>query len=306
MRNKHFAILALIAASIIWGLTGPIMKQTLFYVPIFSLAFIRFAVASVVIFPFVANRLSIDKKDVLLLIIYALFGVTFNITFFFWGLTLTSALNSGIIVSTIPIFTLLAAELFLKEKVTKNIVIGSLIGMLGIGIIIGRSFMKNGVTLSPLGDFIILLAMFSFVVHEMLSKKLFKKYSAFPLSFYAFFIGAISFFPAALYEFSQNSSWINNLPSSAIFGIVYGIFFSSLTAYCLWHWGLSKMDATRAGFFYYLDPIASTIGAVVILSEKITQPFVLGAILIFLGLFFAEGRLPYHHLLQHAIGKFKK
>ena len=212
---------------------------------------------------------------------------------------MTIALKMGeIIVSTLPIFTLIFAVLFLKEKITKKLVLGSIIGFLGIGIIIGQDVTKYGLSLSPIGDFILLLAMFSFVIYEVFSKKLFKKYNPSVITFYAFSIGALSFLPAFIYETTSNFQWINNIPTNAIYGVIYGILFSSLSAYSLWQWGLSKIDAGKAGFFFYLDPVVSTIAAVMILSEKITQPFVLGAILIFLGLFFAEGRLPYHTLLR--------
>lgn len=307
MNTKHFAILALISASIIWGLTSPIMKQTLNFVPLFSLAFIRFATASFLLFPLVYNKLKIDKKDISILVFSAFSGVTFNIAFYFLGLTLTSALNAGIIVAALPIFTLLFAAFFLKEKITKGLILGSIIGIVGIAIIIGHDAFKNGFTLSPLGDFIIIISMLSFVIYEMFSKKLFKKYNPLTITYYTFLIGALSFFPAFFYEFNNNPLWNVSFPKVAIFGILYGIIFSSLIAYSFWQWGLSKIDASRAGFFFYLDPIAGVLGAVILLSEKITQPFILGAILIFLGLFFSEGRLPYHHLfklkLNHFLGK---
>lgn len=274
------------------------MKLTLLSVPLFSLAFIRFFFASLILLPFVYKKLKIKKDDIPVLTLCAFAGITFNISFFFLGLTLTTALNAGIIVSTLPIFTLIFAILFLKEKITKKLVLGSIIGFLGIGIIIGQDITKHGLSLSPIGDFMLLLAMFSFVIYEIFSKKLFKKYNPFVITFYAFLIGALSFLPAFIYELSSSSAWINNLPTNAILGIIYGIFFSSLAAYSLWQWGLSKTDAGKAGFFFYLDPVVSTIAAVIILSEKITTPFVLGSILIFLGLFFAEGRLPYHHLIK--------
>lgn len=306
MNSKKLAILALITASIIWGINGPVMKLTLQSVPIFSLAFIRFFFASLILFPFIYKKLHINLKDLPIFILCAGLGVTFNITFFFWGLTLTTALNSGIIVSTTPMFTLIFAAIFLKEKITKGLIIGSIIGILGIGIIVSQDILKNGIALSPIGDFLILLATLAFIFYEILSKKFLKNYHPLTIIFYAFAIGGVSFLPAAVFEFTKNPGWINNLPSTSIWGIIFGTLFSSIGAYSLWQWGLSKIDESRAGFFFYLDPMASTVAAVILLSEKITQPFVLGAILIFLGLLFAEGRLPYHTLLEHALGKFKK
>ncbi|MCL5432678.1 MAG: DMT family transporter [Patescibacteria group bacterium] len=285
--------LALVLASIIWGATGPVMKLTLESVPIFSLAFIRFFVASLILLPFVFKKLSIRREDLPLLFLSALFGVTFNISFFFWGLTMTSGLNSGIIVASTPILTLLFAAVFLGERISRNMILGCIVGILGIAVIIGKDILKNGITLSPYGDLLILAAVITFIFYEMLSKNLFKRYDPVTITFYSFIIGGLTFLPSLFFEYSINPAWINNLSLSSFFGIAYGIFLSSLAAYLLWQWGLSKSCESCAGFFFYLDPISSTVASVILLSEKITWAFILGSVLIFLGLFIAERRHPY-------------
>lgn len=286
--------LALICASLIWGATAPIMKFTLASVPIFSLAFIRFATAALILFPFVINKLTIKKEDWPIVVFSAICCVTFNIGFFFLGLKLTTALNAGIIIASTPLFTALFAHLFLKEKIAQNLIFGALAGFIGIAIIISKDFFSNGFYLSPLGDFLILLAMLSFVFYEIAGKKL-ASHNNNPLSvtFYSFGIGALTFLPAAALELQKNPDWVASLKIPAVLGILYGILFSSLLAYSLWEWGLSKIPAARVGFFFYLDPIAATIVAVLLLGEKITPLFILGSLFIFLGLFLAERRLPY-------------
>lgn len=292
---NRLAIFSLITASIIWGATGPIMKLTLKEVPLFSLAFIRFFTATLILLPFIYKKISVDKKDFFILIISAILGITLNISFFFLGLTLTTALNTGIIVASGPIFALIAGHFVLKEKVSKNLIIGAIVGILGISVIIGKDILSNGFHLSPLGDFFILITMLCFVFYQIISKELFKKYNPFVLTFYSFAIGALSFLPAMLFELQKEPLWFSSLSTNAIFGILFGIFFSSLAAFSLWQWGLSKIAVSKADFFFYLDPVVSTILAMVLLSEKITFPFVIGSILILLGIFFAEKRFPYHH-----------
>lgn len=298
MSNHKKAIIALTVASIIWGATAPIMKITLVTIPIFSLALIRFGAASLLLLPFVANKLSISKEDLPTVVFSGLLGVTTNIGFFFWGLTLTTALNAGIIIASTPIFTLLCARIFLKEKTTINLAIGAILGLLGIAIIIGKDFVNNGFNLSPLGDLLILLATLAFVFYEILSKKLFKKYNSFTITFYSFAIGALTFLPAAILEWQKDSQWISSLSTAPILGLGYGVLLSSFTAYSLWQWGLSKIEASRVGFFFYIDPVVATIVAVILLAEKITIPFIIGSLLVFLGLFIAERRLPYFHELK--------
>lgn len=288
------AMFALIASSAIWGATGPIMKLTLQSVPIFSLAFIRFFCAAIILLPFVFNKLHIARKDITLLLLTSLFGVTINIAFFFWGVTLTSALNAGIIISSAPIFTLVIAHYLLRERITQNLEIGAILGMAGIGLVIGKGVFSSGISISPIGDILIIIATIAFVFYEIMSKKLFAAYNPFVISFYSFLIGAFSFLPTAFLEYSTNPAWIFHIKTSAVLGILYGIFFSSLCAYSLWEWGLSKISASRVGFFLYIDPIVSTIVSLWLFSDTLSPFFVIGSILIFSGLILTQGYIPYH------------
>lgn len=291
------AILALTLASILWGVTPAVMKLTLTSIPVFTLAFIRFGTATLLLLPFIlrSHKLKIANHDVPLVVLSGLTGVAIHIPLFFFGLKFTTALNAGIFVAAIPIFTLLAAHMFLKEKLRRTLFLGALLGTLGIGVIIGQDLFK--VTLSPFGDLLILLSTLSFVAYEIVSKKLLRIYNPMVLTFYTFAIGAIIFLPFAYTELMNEPNWIARISDQAVFGVLYGIFFSSLAAYALWQWGLSKIEVSRVAFFLYLDPIVATVTAVLLLSERITPSFVIGAVLIFLGLFVAEQKFPhYHHL----------
>lgn len=295
--KRTLAYLSLALASIIWGANGPIMKFVLQTVPPFTLAFIRFGSAAILLFPFVFKKLFIAKKDIRNVILCSLCGVTLNIGFYFLGLQRTSALNAGIIVAALPMFTLIFARVFLKETITKNFLLGAIFGLVGIGIIIGKDFFGNSFTFSPLGDILILFAMISYVGYEIMSKTL-KQYSPLTITFYSFSIGALSFLPSMFLEYQTNPYWINQITTGITFGILYGIFFSALVAYCLWQWALWQIEASRVGFFLYLDPIVSTALAVLFLSEPITLPFIFGSILIFTGLFIAEGHIRHYHLFN--------
>lgn len=294
--EKQTAFIALILAATIWGATAAIMKYTLQTVPPFTLALIRFGLATLLLYPFVRKHAHIATHDTPLVVLAGLTGIAFHIALFFWGLKLTTALNAGIIIASTPLFTLLFAHLFLRENFQKNLIVAAVLGMLGIGIIIAKDVAEHGVSLSPLGDLFILTSTLLFVCYEMISKKLFQTYPPSVITFYAFVVGAVFFAPLALLESYQNPSWIYHVNGPAVAGILYGIFFSSFAAYSLWEWGLSRISASRVGFFFYLDPVVATLAAALLLSEKITLTFVLGATLIFLGIFLAEGHLPYHHL----------
>jgi drug/metabolite transporter (DMT)-like permease len=125
-------------------------------------------------------------------------------------------------------------------------------------------------------------------------KKIINKYDPWAFTVWAFIIGSASFLPLAVYEFIHIPNLYPSISFQGYFGIGYGALFSSAAGYGLFGWGLSKITATDASLFSYVDPVVGTIVAFFLLHEPITAPFVLGATLIFGGIFIAEGRLNYH------------
>lgn len=232
------------------------------------------------------------------MILTGLLGITFNILPFFYGLKLTSALNTGILTSTAPLFTFVAANIFLREKIRSKTIVGALIGFSGIFIVMLDNT-SSSFSISPQGDILILASTFAFVAYEITSKRLFKKYNFLVINFYSFLVGALSFIPFFSNELQKDTLWMSHLTLPVILGILFGIFFSSLLGYGLWQWGLSGIDASRAGVMMYLDPVVATVASVLILGERLTPLFVVGSGFIFLGLVIAEQNFhPLHRILK--------
>jgi len=295
--SKFTAFAALALAVIFWGLNVAIMKLTLESIPPFTLATIRFGIAALIVLPFVAKELKIEKKDIPLMFATGFIGITIHIAAFFYGIRETSALNAGLIIGTTPIFTFLFAHIFLKEKLHKNILLAAFLGTVGIAVISASDIINgSGFHFSFNGDLLIIISMLTFVSYEIISKKLFKKYKPLTVTFYSFLIGTLTFLPFAAFEASQTGiTYLTYLPTQAIIGVIYGILISSLAAYSLWEWGLSKVQTARVGFFLYLDPIAAILGAVIILGEKITPTFIFGATLIASGVLLSQVHKKHIH-----------
>lgn len=297
------AFLALIVANTIWGAASPIFKLSLQNIPPFTLAFLRFFIAAVILLPILrgAIRLKLtSRRDFLLLLTNALLGITVNIIFFFLGLRLTLALNAPVIASAAPIITLFVAILFLREPFRWKRFLGMLLGTIGILVIIFEPLLAQGFDGSVVGNLFLLLATFGAVGGTVTGRELLKKYPPLTHTFWTFAIGTASFLPLAVYEYVQNPLLYAALDWRGYLGIIFGGFLSSAAAYSLFNWGLSKISATDTAMFTYIDPVAGGVLSVLILKEPITGLFLLGAALIFVGIGIAEGRLHYHpfHKLQ--------
>lgn len=296
MDNRKKAILALVIANVIWGAASPIFKWSLTNIAPFTLALFRFSLAGIILFPFVSKKLNqIKKEDLKQIVLFCLCGVTLNITFFFLGLRMSSAINAAIIATAEPLFLLVLGALFLKEDVQEIEILGTLVSFLGVSIIILYPLFTNGGLGEStfLGNLFLFLAMLGAVGQAFFGKKLFKKYSPTPITFLAFFIGSLTFFPLFLWEYWQNPSWLASLDTAGLVGIIYGAIFSSALAYSLYDWGLSQIEASETGIFTYLMPITAILIAVPFFGEKITWPFVIGSSLVLGGILLTERRLPY-------------
>lgn len=291
------AVFALIIASLIWGASAPVMKWTLIEVPVYTLAFLRFFLASLLLFIFFRPSLKVAKRDWPLLIAAALFGITIHIPLFFFGLRYTSSINAGVIATAMPILVVISAGIFLHEKVTKNLFVAAALGALGVLLIIFEPLRDEGFSPSVWGNLLLFLSILYNVGFEIMCKKLFKNYKPFTVTFYAFLIGSLFFLPIALPSMIESLPQIYKTPNFYI-GVPFGIVFTSTLAYAFWQWGLSKLPASKVGFFIYLDPVVAAVVAFFLLHEVITLEIFFGALLIVGALYFAEAKHPYEHLFH--------
>lgn len=241
----------------------------------------------------------VKKKYFLKIFLCGFFGVTVNIAFFFWGLQLSKSINAPIIASTQPLIIFVFALLFLHERIRTNKLIGLLIGFFGVILIIIQPIIdRGGISIESLGDLFLLIATLGAVGQTIIAKNLMNDHTSlnpFVLTFWMFIVGAISFFPMFIFEVIKptfNPSIL--LEIQPLTGIIFGALLSSLIAYSLYIYGLSKIKAAETGIFTYIDPVVAILIAIPLLHEQITWEFLVGSALIFIGIYVAEHRIHYH------------
>jgi drug/metabolite transporter (DMT)-like permease len=289
-------ILALIIANVIWGGASPIFKYALENIPPFTLAFIRFFFAGLIFLPW-ANRVWKDLtfKEWGQAILVGFFGITVNISFFFLGIQKTESINAPVIASSGPIFIYILSIFFLKEKPKLKILSGMMVAFLGVLIIIFSPVFMDGkrwVLGEVEGNLFIFVAMLGAVFQTILGRNLLKKVSFVQVSAITFLLSSLTFLPFIPKEFMAWDWSMLNL--NGWVGIIYGVLFSSAAAYTLFYYGVSKIKAQEVGLFTYIDPIVAVMIAAPLLGELPSVYYFLGTVLVFGGIYFAEGRINYH------------
>ena len=291
-------IVSLIIANIIWGAASPIFKFSLTNIPPFTLAFIRFFFASLLFIPFIKPKdIKIGWKNFLRIFLgLSFFGVFINVTFFFMGLQRTESINAPVIASSGPVFIFIFSVLFLKEKPKWKVLTGMIIALLGAMVIIFEPIFlgkSNGVKLNQFeGNLFLLGATFGSVLYPLVIKNIVQKINTYLVTFIGFFFGSFLFLPFVFLEWKTWS--LSQLNLAGWIGIVFGVFFSSALAYFLYSYGLSKIKTQEVGLFTYIDPIVAVVIAIPLLSEYPNYLFLIGAGLVFMGIFIAEKRIHYH------------
>ncbi|MGH7246121.1 MAG: DMT family transporter, partial [Candidatus Levyibacteriota bacterium] len=177
MSNTKKAILALMLANIIWGAGAPIFKWSFTSLHPFTLAFLRFLIPALFIGIVLGKKVKIKTKDFPTVFLAGLFIIAINIIFFFLGIQLSLSIDALIIASSGPVFILLGSMMFLKERVNRKMMLGNLLGLSGIIVIVLQPLLQKSSAGSVLGNFFLIIAMFSSVIGVIFSKKAIKKYS---------------------------------------------------------------------------------------------------------------------------------
>lgn len=283
--TKPLPYIALLIAYIIWGANFVVAKITLQEFPPMTLAFFRFAFACLFLAPFFfaqSKKIKIDKKDLPKLILVGILIITLNIAFFFEGIKRTTAINASVLTLTAPILSVLLGWWFLKEKIYLINLIGVGLGLVGAVIIIGLPQILTG-SFSPqtaVGNVLIVLASVVWVLGAIVAKPILNKYPTLIVTAVAFMTGTLTFFIPASSEYIQNPSWTSQVTILGIFGLIYMTLLSSISAYFLFEWGLSKTSVYKADLFHYIEPFVAASLAVTILGERISTSFLIGGALI--------------------------
>lgn len=298
--KRPIPYLALIFAHLIWGANFVVAKITLQEFPPMTLALLRFALASLLLAPFFlaeTKKVKIDKKDLPKLIAIGILIITLNITFFFEGIKRTTAINASVLTLVIPMLSVLFGWWFLKEKVYLFNLLGIVLGLLGALIIIGIPQIFTGTLSTQMltGNILIILASVSWVMGAIVSKKILSQYSYLTITAIAFLVGTVTFFVPAGVEYFQHPAWISQVTVLGLLGLAFMTLLSSISAYFLFEWGLSKTSVTIADLFQYIEPFVAGALAVIVLGERVSTSFLIGGVLVAVGAYLGTMAKEAHH-----------
>lgn len=282
-----FFYIIIILPIFFWALAFPVIKIGLNELSAVNLTIMRlFTVCLIFLFCtiFIKKKLSpLQKKDIIPLFLLGFFGIVVYHLGLNYGELYISASAASLIIATIPLFTIILSVLFLKETITRYILLGFFFSFVGILII--SFFGTPGITIEITyisGALAVLIASLMGAVYTTAGKNFLQRYSPLSLTIYAFLLGSLGLIP---FISSSLFSEVTNLSGIGWGSVLFLALFPTVISYYLWYVALNIKKASELSLYLYAMPVVSTTVSTLFFNESITYLFIVGGVLVLLGLY---------------------
>ncbi|EKD62223.1 MAG: UAA transporter family [uncultured bacterium] len=297
--NPHrlHAYILLLIVTVIWGAASSVIKFTLEGIGPVSFLVYRFAISSLVALFAVKSIINIfhhikSGKEWLGIILFCFLSTTFALGFLFLGLEKTTVVNSSLLTLAGPLLTILAGEFFLKEHITHREKIGISIAFAGTLLTLIEPIIEsNGKIGNFEGNLLIILYLVGDITSVIFLKKIIRNnVSPYALTHLSFVIGFLTILPIYFlaYKPTEIFTLLANMDIKYHLGVAYMALLSGTLAYSLRARAQKTIEVGEASLFTYLTSIVSIPFAVIWLKESLTPIYILGAIVIAVGVSIAE------------------
>ncbi|GAC1634132.1 MAG: DMT family transporter [Ktedonobacteraceae bacterium] len=285
-----FSWFLLILANTLWATSYVAGKFILHDISVNMLNALRMCIASLLVIPLLfmkRKEMHLTWHDLPQLLLLALAGFVINKLLEYGGLALTTATDVALLVSSETLFTVTLSWLLLRERFNLLRTGTMLLGLMGVYLIVERSFIPNipvgGGVWRITGDLLVVLGLVFEAFYTVRGKALLGKHSPLLVISAAIVGSTIFWLPLAGWEIVSFGwhplsmlGWLS-LGWMALVVTVFG--------YLAWFQGLAKVDGSAAAVTLFVQPLLGTALAVILLHEQLTPITIVGGVLIVVSVF---------------------
>ncbi len=285
-----FSWFLLILANTLWATSYVAGKFILQDISFTMLSALRMCLASVFLIPLLLYKrkeIRLTWHDVPQLLLLALTGFVITKWLEYGGLALTTASDVALLISSESVFTAAFAWLLLRERFQLLQVGLMLLGLLGVYLIVERSFIPNipsgGGAWRIFGDLLVVLALIFEAFYTIRGKSLLVKHSPLLVVSAAIVGSTVFWLPLAGWEI-LSFGW-HPLSTLGWMSLGWMALVTTVFGYLAWFQGLAKVDGSAAAITLFIQPLFGTVLAVILLHEQLTPITILGGVLIIASVF---------------------
>ena len=270
--QKYEGHLALLVANVSWGLMAPFLKDLLNGGIITPMALSGYRIIGGALLFWLIGMFvkpdknacnSIERRDIVPLIIASLLVIGLNQVLIIVGMSLTSPVDASVVCSLTPIFTLIFGAILMGIAFTWSKALGVTIGLAGaiIFVFTGQADAETCVTNPVLGDVACLMAQVFGALYLVCFTKLISKYSLITLMKWMFLISGIAVLPFSLPDMLA-VDWSQVILMEYI-DLIFIILFGTCLAYMLIPVAQRRVEPTVIAMYNYLQPVVAVVFSVI-------------------------------------------
>ena len=266
----------------IFGANAVAIKISLFGLGAFTTAGLRFSLAAIAIFlwawatrrPFIIKK-GQPKQLFIVSLIFAL-----QLALLYLGFSKTTASRGVLLINTQPFFFLFLAHWFIPgDQITKNKVLGLLLGFSGMALVF---LGKKGVTAEvQIGDLMVLTTAFLWACNTVYTKRIISEFAPFQIVLYPMVFSVPFFFLAG---YIWDVKMITHLDLKVLSSLIYQGLVTASFGFVAWNSMLQKYGAVSLHSFIFIMPIAGVLLGGLVLGEAITWDIILALAFIVSGI----------------------
>lgn len=209
-------------------------------------------------------------------------GLLYPLVFMF-GIDRTTAGNTALLLSSMPLWTALISACFIGERLPLLTWLALLVAFIGTAIVVVAGGKVNLSADTLFGNLLILLSAMLWATGTVLSGPLLKQISALRLAFYSSLLCTPIHLlivreklPGEILQLRQPEN---------LWALVYSGIFSTGIAYATWHIGVRKLGGSHAAVYQNVVTLVAVLGGWLLLAEPLLSSQVLGGLLMLIGVF---------------------
>jgi drug/metabolite transporter (DMT)-like permease len=283
---RRVLYLKLTLMAVFWSGVFPAVNIVLQSMGLFASVFLRFALASLILFFLLRWREGrlprLSPRESVLVAVLGLVGIGVYNCLFAYGLSLVEASRAALIVPANPAFTALIAALFLGERLGRVRAVGVVLCVLGALWVLGRgSFQTFAALQFSLGDLVLVACLFMWSGYTLLGRMALSTLSPIALTAYVMALGSL---PIGI------PAWLEQAPLANVTwqgwaALAYLVVFGTVLPYLWFYDGVKALGAARAAQFINLVPPIAVLESVLLLGESVTPGLLAGMVLVVAGLY---------------------
>lgn len=282
--DQPYLLLSL--TSLFWAGNTILGRYVAGHIPPMTLAFVRWAGAALILFPFAARHIAHDwpviRKNWAMMLLLSVTGFSVYNTMAYYGLQYTTAINGLLLQSIGPLFVAVWTFVLFGDRLTLRQACGICVSLCGVLVIICHGSLTVLLTIAfNRGDIWFVIAL---IFYGFYAAMLRKRPAIHPLSFLAvgMGIGAIFLIPFVVVEFESGRTFV--LDTESLLSFAFICIFPSLIGYLFLNRGIELIGANRAAPFIHLVPVFGSVLAIVLLGEHFELFHAVGYGLVFSGI----------------------